>query len=67
MVFKVILDNGKPSETQLEDERAVKDYLKQLGKIDKNDYGYFDIYIYDSLDNDVSDYFFKLTENNHAV
>ena len=60
MGFKVVVDEGKPFEIGFNHEGEVLDYLKKLKKgfEDSEDNPHTDIFIYDGVSNDVSDYFF---------
>lgn len=59
MTFKIVVDLGKPYEKGFNDEREVLTYLEDLRKLNQDEFGYFDVSVFDSLNNDVSDYFFK--------
>ena len=54
--FKVIIDNGKPSETTANGEIELRAVLKRLyEESKKTDYAYFDIKVYDKYETDLSE------------
>lgn len=54
--FKVIIDNGKPSETIANGEIELRAVLKRLyEESKKTDYAYFDIKVYDKYETDLSE------------
>ena len=54
--FKVIIDNGKPSETTANGEIELRAVLKQqYAESQKTDYAYFDIKVYDDKGTDLSE------------
>jgi hypothetical protein len=60
MTFKVVWDNGKPCEESCPDRAAVEKLLNELQtEATTNEYAYFDIWVYDESDRDVTNEFFK--------
>ena len=54
--YKVIIDNGKPSETTANGEIELRAVLKQqYAESQKTDYAYFDIKVYDNKGTDLSE------------
>jgi hypothetical protein len=68
MVFKVIVDNGKPYEKGFNDELEVLSYLREVKRVaESGDYAYFDVMVLDSVGNDVSSYFYDKIEKKQNL
>jgi hypothetical protein len=60
MTFKVVWDSGKPCEESCPDTLAVDKLIGELRyEADNFEYPYFDIWVYDESDRDVTDEFLK--------
>lgn len=57
MVFRLVVDFGKPYEEEFSSESALRKELLRLKDLSNDDTG--DVYIYDSKDKDITDKMFK--------
>ena len=60
--YTVVVDYGKPFDIKVKDEGSLKKELVKLGKQYKanpDEYPYFDVWVYDEKDKDVTDKMFK--------
>lgn len=58
--FTIVVDYGKPYDIKVKTKKQLMSELKKLKKIhDQGDHPYFDVFVYDEYDNDVTDEIFK--------
>ena len=60
MKYRLLVNYGKPFEEKLNSKEELFNRLKELEKQnDKEDYPYFDVFIYDNKDKDFTEEMFK--------
>lgn len=58
--YTIVVDYGKPYDINVKTKKQLMGELKKLKKThDEGDYPYFDVFIYDEYDNDITDEIFK--------
>lgn len=62
--FTIVADYGKPYSMKIDSESMLKKELLGLKKLSENDYPYFDVWVYDEHDKDITDEIFKKLKIN---
>jgi len=58
--YTIVVDYGKPYDIKVKTKKQLTGELKKLKNIhDEGDHPYFDVFIYDEHDNDITDEIFK--------
>lgn len=58
--YTIVVDYGKPYDIKIKTKKQLMSELKKLKNIyDEGDHSFFDVFIYDEYDNDITDEIFK--------
>jgi len=58
--YTIVVDYGKPYDINVETKKQLMIELKKLKNIhDEGDHPYFDVFVFDEFDNDITDEIFK--------
>jgi len=61
-IYKIIVDYGKPYEITCINKEELFKELKKLEEMNKKDYAYFDVFIYDEDNKDITENILKQFE-----
>jgi hypothetical protein len=59
MKYNLVIDYGKPYEEEKKTEEEVLKKLEEIDNINKEEYAYFDVWIYDEKENDITEEMFS--------